>query len=77
MSKEAAKLAAEVFPGKVEEPAGGPPKLPTRGGLTGFPTVDAAQIDLGGGEHGVIDSTVPIAVEASPGQRTSGRFELA
>jgi hypothetical protein len=58
----------------IDEPAGGPPKLPAGESITSFPTVDTAQVDLGGGQHGVIESLVPIAVESAPGQR---RFELA
>ena len=67
---EAAELAGELFPALVNEPAGGPPKLPTGEVITGYPTDNAAQINLDGGKRGVIDSTAPIAVETSPGQRT-------
>ncbi len=68
-AEEAGRLAAEVFPGVVGEPAGGPPRLPAGQSITGFPSVDVAQVDLGGGKRGVIDSTGPIAVEIAPGRR--------
>jgi hypothetical protein len=66
---EAAVLASEVFPGVVDESAGGPPRLPAGESIPGFPAVNAAEVDLGGGKHGVIESTEPMAVEASPGLR--------
>jgi streptogramin lyase len=68
-TEEAANLAAEVFPGVVDEPAGGPPKLPVGESITGFPTIDTAQVGLKGGQYGLIESIEPIAVEASPGER--------
>jgi hypothetical protein len=67
--EEAVKLAGERFPVLVDEPAGGPPKLPAGESITSFPSANAAQVDLGGGEHGVIDSVAPIAVETLSGQR--------
>jgi YD repeat-containing protein len=69
-SEQATKVAGEAFPTLVDEPAGGPPKLPAGESLVGFPADNAAQIDLPGGKHGVIESTGPMAVETSPGQRT-------
>jgi hypothetical protein len=71
LSTEAAtKLASETFPAVINEPAGGPPRLPAGQTISGYPTDNAAQIELGKGKHGVIESTAPIAVETSPGQRT-------
>jgi tripartite motif-containing protein 71 len=69
-AEEAAKVAGEAFPATIDDPAGGPPPLPAGDSITGYPTNDVAQVDLSEGEHGLIESTVPIAVETSPGQRT-------
>ena len=46
-------MAGEAFPAVVEEPAGGPPKLPAGQSITGYLTDNAAQFDLGGGKHAV------------------------
>ena len=69
-TEAAEKLAGEAFPGVVDGPAGGPPKLPVGESITGYPTDDVAQVALPEGEHGLIESMVPMAVETSPGQRT-------
>ena len=67
--EQAEKLAGEVFPSVVDEPAGGPPKLPAGESIAGFPIDNAAQIVLPGGGRGVIESTEPMAIESSPGHR--------
>ena len=83
-TEAAAKLAGEAFPAVIDEPAGGPPKLPAGASVARYPTDDTAQVDLPEGRHGVIESLAPIAVESSPGQRvpidlslgeTEGAFE--
>ena len=68
-AEQAARVASEAFPQVIEEPAGGPPELPMGDSITSYPTDSAAQIDLGEGKHGVIDSMEPLAVETSPGHR--------
>ncbi len=69
-AEQAAKQAEESFPGLIDHPAGGPPQLPAGQTITGYLSDDAAQVDLGGGRHAVIESMTPIAVEsASSGQR--------
>ncbi len=68
-SREAVKLAGETFPRLIDQPTGGPPALPSGEAITGFPSVNAARVDLGSGRHGVTESSEPIAVEQSPGQR--------
>jgi DNA-binding beta-propeller fold protein YncE len=67
---EAARLAREVFPATIEEPAGGPPKLSSGESIVGFPAVNVARVEEAGGERGVIESSAPMAVETAPGQRT-------
>lgn len=86
-SEQAAKQAEESFPGLIDHPAGGPLQLPAGQTITGYLSDDAAQVDLGGGKHAIIESTAPIAVEtASSGQlvpvnldpvETGGRFQPA
>ncbi len=67
----AAKVDGEAFPASIDEPAGGPPKLPIGEQVTGFVGPYTAQVDLGsqdGTEHGVVESTVPMALEGSSGK---------
>jgi DNA-binding beta-propeller fold protein YncE len=65
----AARLAQEAFPALIGEPAGGPPNLPAGESIVGFPAVNVARVDRGGGKHGVIESSAPMAVEPAQGQR--------
>ena len=68
----AAKLASKAFPatiGDPADPAGGPPRLPAGERITGYPSDNAAQIELPGGKHAIIESLEPLAIETSHGQR--------
>src|SRR5271166_4746441 len=65
----AMRLAQRMFPALIEVPVGGPPHLEPGQAVTGFLSDDAAQLNLGAGRHGVIESTVPIAVEVARGKR--------
>ncbi len=65
--EQAAGLASEVFPGVIDELAGGPPQLPAGESITSYPTDNAARVDLGETKHGVIESVEPLAVETSSG----------
>jgi RHS repeat-associated protein len=69
-AEEAAKLAAEVFPGVVDQAAGGPPPLAEGQRITAFISANAAQVTSPSGEsgHAVLESMEPIATESSPGQ---------
>lgn len=51
-SGQAAKVTGEAFSELIDEPAGGPPKLPVGQRIMGYPTDDAAQVDLPDGKHG-------------------------
>jgi RHS repeat-associated protein len=64
---QAAKLAGEVFPDTIDRPAGALPQLPAGQQVVGYPADNVAQVDLGGGKHGAIESMEPIALETSPG----------
>jgi YD repeat-containing protein len=65
--EEAAKLAQETFPATIDDPAGGPPTLMEGQRITGFVNADVAQVDLGEGQHGVIESLTPMAIASSDG----------
>ena len=69
-AEQAAKVAGEAFPKLVDEPAGGPPKLPSGQSITGYLSDNAASVDVGGGRQAVLESMGPMAVEMSSGQRT-------
>ena len=67
--EQAAKVAGELFPSVIDDAAGGPPSLPAGQRITAFPAGNVASVDLGGGEHGVIESLEPMAVKSASGQR--------
>jgi hypothetical protein len=72
----AAKLAQEAFPAVIGEPAGGPPNLPAGESIVGYPAVNVARVDQGGGKHGVIESTAPMAVEPALGKAIANRANV-
>lgn len=63
--EQAAKVANEVFPQLIGEPAGGPPRLPVGQSVTGFVNAYTAQVDLGSDENGLVQSLVPMAIATS------------
>jgi RHS repeat-associated protein len=65
---QAAELAGEVFPDVIDR-AAGTLQLPVGQQVVGYLTDDVAQVDLGGGKSGVIESSGPIAIETSKGHR--------
>jgi YD repeat-containing protein len=67
--EQAAKLAGKAFPALVDEAAGGPPKMSRGESIVGFPADNAAQVELPGGKHGVLESIEPMAIETSAGHR--------
>jgi RHS repeat-associated protein len=68
-AEQAAQVAAKAFPVIVDEPDGGPPRLPEGESITGYPSDNTALVDLGEGRRGAIESLVPMAVETSQGRR--------
>jgi hypothetical protein len=81
---QAASLDGEAFPAVVDDPAGGPPKLPAGQSIVGYSTDNVAQVDLPEGKHAVIESLAPMALEMSGGKHvpvdlglseTGGGFE--
>jgi RHS repeat-associated protein len=67
-AEQAAQVAGEAFPVMVNQLAGGPPSsLPGGEQITRFVSADAASLALAGGGRGVLESGVPMAVQASGG----------
>ena len=64
---EADALSQQVFPAVVDVPAGGPPVLPAGQHITGFVDGNVAQVDLGGEQHGLVESMVPMALASGNG----------
>jgi RHS repeat-associated protein len=67
-AERAEQVAGEAFPEVVTKPSGGPPQLPAGQRIAGYPSPDAAQVDLGEGQHAVIASSEPMATTNSSGQ---------
>lgn len=65
--RESEELALHVFPGLVEKPAGGMPALPAGERLLSFASEFAAALALPDGQHGVLESSLPIAVSTASG----------
>ncbi len=68
-SEQAMAVAGEAFPEVVDRRLGGPPSLPAGQSIAAYPDDFAAQVDLGGGMRGLVETLEPMAVETSPGER--------
>jgi tripartite motif-containing protein 71 len=68
-AEQAEKVDGEAFSAVIDDPAGGPPALPSGVSIAGYPSDNAASLDLGEGRHGLLESLAPIAMELSPGRR--------
>jgi len=64
-TEQARAVADEDFPAVIAEPLGGPPKLPASQRITGYVNANTAQVDLGGGEAGLVQSLAPMAIKTS------------
>ena len=69
-TEAATKIDGEAFPGVINEPAGGPPKLPTGESITGYLSDNAASVNVGGGKQALVESMEPIAIQTSSGGLT-------
>jgi hypothetical protein len=76
-TEQASRVDGEAFPAVIDESGGGLGKLPAGVSVVGYASDDAAQVDLPGGGHGVVESLAPIAVEGSLGQRVPVDLSLA
>ncbi|HXC45407.1 MAG TPA: hypothetical protein VNU24_02280, partial [Solirubrobacteraceae bacterium] len=56
-TEEAEKVDGEAFGSVFDEVAGGPPPLEAGQSITGYPADNVAQVDLGEGKRGLIEST--------------------
>ena len=61
----AEQVAREAFPETIERLAGGPPQLPAGQRIARYITANAAQLDLSGGKHAVVESMEPMAIEGA------------
>ncbi len=64
-TEQARQEAGSAFPALVDHQEGGPPQLPAGQKLSAVIDADAAQIDLGNGEHAVVESAIPMATETA------------
>lgn len=70
LSTEAqATVAGKADPRAIGSPGGGPPSLPSGQSIGTFSADNVATLSLPGGQHGVLESMAPMAVETSSGQR--------
>jgi YD repeat-containing protein len=63
---QASQTDDEAFSSYLSHQEGGPPPLPTGQSIIGYSTPQVAQLSLPGGQDGVIDSAIPMAVERAP-----------
>ena len=66
---QAAKVDGEALPRLLDDPAGGPPRLPSGESISAYLSGNAAKVSMPGGDSGIVESMVPFARET-----TSGRF---
>jgi hypothetical protein len=64
-ARRAASVDGEAFPALIDEPDGGPPRLAGGQRVTGFVNAYTAQTSLGGGEAGLVQSLLPMAIATS------------
>jgi len=75
-SEQAIKVDRAAFPALIDEPAGGSPKLAAGQSITAYLSDNAAQVELGEGKRGVIESLTPISLEASQGRHVPVNLSL-
>jgi streptogramin lyase len=74
-AEQAAQVAAEEFPAVVTEP-GGIPSLPPGQRITSYLSANAASVDVGHGQQALLESSAPIAVQASSGETVPVDLDL-
>ena len=65
----AAQVAREAFPQAISQRVGGPPSLPAGQRVLGYASTKAAQLELPGHKHALVESLQPMAIETSRGHR--------
>ena len=66
-NEQASKVDGEAFSAVIDEPDGGPPRLPEGQSITGYLNANVGQVDLGGGEHGLVQTLAPMAIQTPSG----------
>lgn len=66
--REAIEVAGEQFPELVEQPSYDPLRLAEGEKVDAFPEPNVAQLELPGGESGVVESGLPLVTEAASGK---------
>jgi streptogramin lyase len=66
-TQQVVQTLAATIPTLVSKPEGPLPVLPAGQSVSGFANSNAADVDLPDGQHGLIESTIPIATESSSG----------
>jgi streptogramin lyase len=66
-TEQASKVDGEAFSAVIDEPDGGPPRLPEGQSITGYVSANVGQVNLGGGEHGLVQTLAPMAIQGSSG----------
>lgn len=64
---QVAQTLGTAFPSLISEQEGGPPALAAGQTVTSFKAPNVAVVSLGAGQAGLIDASVPLATETSPG----------
>ena len=64
---QAMRLTSEAFPAVVSKQDGGPPPLAAGEKSLGFKNTNVEQVEIGSGEVGVVQSTMPMAVPSAGG----------
>jgi RHS repeat-associated protein len=64
---QAAKLAGEAFPAAINRREGGPPALVAGQRITGYVTPNIADLETRNRQHGLIESTAPMATRSATG----------
>jgi streptogramin lyase len=65
---EAAKLAGESFPTLIDDSNAALPRLSVGQSIGKYPTDHSAQVNLGDGQHAVVESLAPLALETTSGR---------
>jgi hypothetical protein len=66
-TEQASKADGEAFSAVIDEPDGGPPRLPEGQSITGYVNANVGQVNLGGGEHALVQTLAPMAIQTSSG----------
>ncbi len=66
-TEQASKVDGEAFSAVIDEPDGGPPRLPEGQSITGYVSADVGRVSLGDGESALVQTMAPMAIQASSG----------